>query len=443
MRKEDEERILKRLGFDSFAQLLDEVVPKRFQYEKPLQLPEPLSELEVRRLLNGYARRNLDLTRAVCFLGGGAYDHYIPAAVNEIISRPEFYTAYTPYQAEVSQGTLQTIYEYQTAICNLTGMEVANASMYEAGSALAEAILMAHNIKKRNKVILYDGINPHYLKVVETYLTGSIERLILIHHQGGGLDPEDLDAMIDEDVDAVVIQQPNFFGCLEEVDQLTRITHRHGGLLIAVVDPISLGILKPPGEWGDGGADIVVGEGQSLGIPPGFGGPYLGIFATRREFIRYLPGRLIGMTEDVEGRRGFVMTLQTREQHIRREKATSNICTNEALCALAALVYLSLLGKEGIREVALHCLAKTRYLAEAIPPCYSRPFFKEITIRLKNPRRFIELALKENYLAGIDLSRFHSDWQDLLLIAVTEKRTKAEIDHLIELIQSYREGDLQ
>ena len=442
MTGEDEKRILKRLGVSSFEEMIDQIIPERFRCKEGLNLPPPISELEVRKLLREYAGMNLDLSQTVSFLGGGAYDHYIPTAVNEIVSRPEYYTAYTPYQAEVSQGTLQTIYEYQTAICNLTGMEVANASMYEAGSALAEAIIMAHHIRKKNRVILYDGINPHYLKVVETYLAGSIERLILIKNREGRLDPDDLKNMIDDEVDCVVIQHPNFFGCLESVDEITRIAKKYGALVIGVVDPISLAILKPPGLWGDEGADIAVGEGQSLGIPIGFGGPYLGFFATRKQFIRQVPGRIIGRTEDLDGRPGFVMTLQTREQHIRRERATSNICTNEALCALSALVYLSLLGKNGLVEVANQCLAKTRYLAERVNPVFPHPYFKEITIELKNPKGFLARALAEKILAGVDLGRFRPEWDRYLLIAITEKRTRDEIDRLIDLIKDYREGDL-
>lgn len=432
---EDEKKILKRLGVGSFSELIDTIIPPELQFKGKIGLPPPASEIEVRKILRSIAGMNYNTDDFVSFLGAGVYDHYIPAIVDSIISRSEYYTAYTPYQAEVSQGTLQTIFEYQTVICELTGMEVANASMYDGGSALAEACHMACAINNRKKIILSGLIHPFYQRVVKTYTRECGVEIIVAPQKNGITDVEALRSLVDENTACVAIQHPNFYGNLEDPDEITEITHKTGGLLITVVDPLSLGILKPPREYN---ADIVVGEGQGMGIPQGFGGPLLGIFATKMEFVRFMPGRVVGETVDVEGKRGFVLTLQTREQHIRREKATSNICTNEALCALSSLIYLCTLGKQGIIEIGNQCLAKSHYLynrlkeLKGIRPLYNTEFFKEFVVETEMPAsEIIDKLLGYKIFAGVPLSIFDKNLKNQLLIGVTEKRTKEEMDNFV------------
>uniref|UniRef100_A0A7C6A803 Probable glycine dehydrogenase (decarboxylating) subunit 1 n=1 Tax=candidate division WOR-3 bacterium TaxID=2052148 RepID=A0A7C6A803_UNCW3 len=446
---EDKKAMLKAIGVASFRELLN-TIPESVQFKGKLNLPKPISELEVKRLLTRIASNNRSLTEYISFLGGGAYDHYIPSVINHIISRSEFYTAYTPYQAEVSQGTLQAIYEYQSLICELFAMDVSNASMYDGASALAEACHMARDLTSRNKILIAETIHPYYTKVVRTYTEGLKIPIQLVKSTDGIVDLNELEKLIDDSVAAVLIQHPNFFGVLEPVGELEKIVHKQGALLVACVDPISLGILTPPGEYN---ADIAVGEGQCLGLPSSLGGPFLGIFTCKKEFIRRMPGRLAARTTDTEGKTGYVLALQTREQHIRRGKATSNICTNEALCALAAAVYLSVMGKQGIKEVAKQCLAKSHYLASAISQikgfglAFSKPFFKEFVVKTPVPSaQIIQAALKKRILAGIDLANFDGfkpDWQSnqggYLLIAVTEKRTRKEMDKLIRLLKTWEQ----
>jgi glycine dehydrogenase subunit 1 len=431
----DREEMLKRIGVSSFEELLSEI-PEQFRLKEGLDLPPPLSELEAREELKRISETNLDIESRVSFLGGGAYDHYIPAVVDHIISRPEFYTAYTPYQAEVSQGTLQTIYEYQSLVCHLTAMEAANASMYDGASAVAEAAHMAKGITEREKIVASEAIHPHYLKVLDTYSRGLGLPPSRVPTKHGRTDLEALSEYVTEETAAVLLQHPNFLGCLEDVDEVARIAHAKDALLVVSADPISLGLLKPPGDYS---ADICVGEGQPLGIPMSLGGPFLGLFATRRDFIRQMPGRLIGKTMDADGNPGFVMTLQTREQHIRREKATSNICTNEGLCALAACVYLTIMGKKGLREVAELCLQKSHYLAQEIEKLngfelpYKTPFFKEFVVESPiPPKRIISTLIGKGFFAGVHLGRFRDEWKNQLLIAVTEKRTKQEMDRFVQ-----------
>ncbi len=436
--EEDRQEMLKAIGVSSFEELISDIPPK-IRLKDDLKLPEPLSEYEVLKELREISEKNLDLNHAISFLGGGAYDHFIPSAVFTIISRSEFYTAYTPYQAEVSQGTLQAIYEYQTMICRLTGMDVANASMYDGGSALAEAVLLALGHTGRNEVIIAGPINPNYLSVVRTYTHPKKADIKLTRFDSGICDIDDLKSKVTDKTACVVVQQPNFFGNIEDVFEIEKLAHNVGALLIVAVDPISLGILIPPGEYG---ADVVVGEGQPLGIPLSFGGPYLGIFAVKEFLIRKIPGRLSGITIDRDGERGFVLTLQTREQHIRREKATSNICTNQGLMMLAATVYMALMGKHGLREVAKLCLQKSHYLAEQISKIngfklkYNQPFFKEFVVQTPIPVSEIKRKLQQKkILPGIDLSKFDG-YGDGLLIAVTEKRTKKEMDLFIEELKN-------
>ncbi|KPL13644.1 glycine dehydrogenase [candidate division WOR_3 bacterium SM1_77] len=429
---QDEKEMLARIGVSSFKELIDQIVPENLQYHGEIPIPEAVSESEVRKILGELAGKNLNTDEYLSFLGAGVYDHYIPAIVDSLISRSEFYTAYTPYQAEVSQGTLQSIFEYQSVICELTGMEVSNASMYDGGSALAEACHMANTIKGKSKVILSDLIHPFYQKITRTYTHECGVKIIQCPSNHGVTDANALKDLVDAETSCVCIQQPNFYGLLESMTEIEKIVHEKGALLIAVVDPISLGVIKPPGEYN---ADIIVGEGQALGVPQSFGGPLLGIFAAKKDFVRHMPGRIVGETTDVDGKRGFVLTLQTREQHIRREKATSNICTNEALLALCALIYLCALGKQGIVEVGNLCLSKSHYLRDklkglkGIKPAYEGEFFKEFLVETEKPaKEILDALLEQKIFGGVPLSIFDEKQQNRFLIAVTEKRTKEELD---------------
>ena len=432
--EDDKKKMLEEIGVSSFDELISDI-PEKIRLKDELKLPEPLSEFEVLKELQKISEKNTDLNHTVSFLGAGAYDHFVPSAVYAIISRSEFYTAYTPYQAEVSQGTLQAIYEYQTMICRLTGMDVANASMYDGGSALAEATLLAIKYTGRNEIVIAGPINPNYIEIIKTYTHPRKTEIKTTNFSEGTCDIEDLKKIVSDKTACVVVQQPNFFGNIEDVFEIEKVTHSTGALFISVVDPISLGLLTPPGDYG---ADIVVGEGQPLGIPVSFGGPYLGIFAARKSLIRQIPGRISGVTVDLDGNRGFTLTLQTREQHIRRERATSNICTNQGLMMLAATVYMSLMGKNGIREVARLCIQKSHYLADKISKIegfklkFNKPFFKEFAVQTPVPVSEIKKKLKDKkIIPGVDLSRFDG-YGEGLLIAVTEKRTKEEMDRFVE-----------
>jgi glycine dehydrogenase subunit 1 len=432
---QDEKDILDKLGVASFDELIDRIVPKDLQHKTEYGLPAALSEHDVRKVLRDLAGKNYDCNEFTTFMGAGVYDHYIPSIVDSLISRSEFYTAYTPYQAEVSQGTLQTIFEYQSVICELTGMDVSNASMYDGGSALAEACHMACMLKKRKKIILSELIHPFYRKIVDTYTRECGVELVLCPSVNGVIDPGKLVEMVDDDVSAVCVQTPNFFGYLEKMHDIEKIVHSRDALYVAIIDPVSLGVVAPPGEYN---ADIVVGEGQAFGVPQGFGGPLLGIFASKKDFVRSLPGRIVGETTDIDGKRGFVLTLQTREQHIRREKATSNICTNEALCALSALIYLCSLGKQGIVNVGNLCVAKSHYLLskiktlKGIRPAFEHEFFKEFLVETKKPAmEILDALLEQKIFGGVPLSIFDKNKDHHILISVTEKRSKEEIDTFI------------
>jgi glycine dehydrogenase subunit 1 len=435
---QDEKEMLARIGVSSFEELLDKIIPKDLQYHGSIPIPEAVSESEVRQILGELAGKNISTDDYLSFLGAGVYDHYIPAIIDSLISRSEFYTAYTPYQAEVSQGTLQTIFEYQSVICELAGMDVSNASMYDGGSALAEACHMANTITNRDKVVLVDLIHPFYQRITRTYTHECGVEIVQCPSRDGVTDIDALKKLVDAETSCVCVQQPNFYGFLESMDEIEEIVHEKKALLISVVDPISLGVVKPPGEYN---ADIVVGEGQALGIPQGFGGPLLGIFASRMDFVRYMPGRIVGETTDVEGKRGFVLTLQTREQHIRREKATSNICTNEALMALCALIYLCTLGKQGIVDVGNLCLAKSHYLRDrlkglkGIRIAYDQEFFKEFLVETEKPaKEVLDALLEKKIFGGVPLSMFDAKLQNHFLIAVTERRTKEELDHFADCL---------
>jgi len=433
--EDDRKKMLEKIGVSGFQDLIN-IIPESLRMKEKLKLPKGISELELENLLKSISGENRNLDNLISFLGGGAYDHFIPSVVNHILLRSEYYTAYTPYQPEVSQGTLQSIYEYQSLICQLTEMEVSNASMYDGASAVAEAALLSIAETGRNEILVSGSLNPNYYKVLCTYCERSGIKIRKMELKDGITDLEPLDKKLSSKTAGFILQSPNFFGLIENVAEIEKKVHSAKALLIMVCDPISVAILKTPGEYG---ADIAVGEGQTLGNNLSFGGPFLGFFACKKSLIRRMPGRIVGATLDSKGRRGFVLVLQTREQHIRRGKATSNICTNEALCALAATVYLSLLGKNGLRKVAELCLQKSHYTAEQIAQIdgfrlkFQPPFFKEFVVETPIPAsRVIKLLLKKNILAGIDLSLFDRRLKNSLLVSVTEKRTKKEIDYLVE-----------
>ncbi len=415
---------------------LDALIPNiadNLKFKGELSIPAAKSEFETDKLVSGLASKNHNF---VSFLGGGSYDHYVPAAVEEIVSRPEFYTSYTPYQPEVSQGTLQAMYEFQSMICELNGMDVTNASMYEAGSALAEAILLAVSHTRMNKVLLPSTLNPRYKAVVQTYVENSEIELVEIAETGFIMDENDLEGKFTDDVAAVIVQHPNYYGFLENIENIVELNENKKALIIQVYDPISLGILKTPGGFG---VDIAIAEGQVLGNPQNYGGPYVGLFSVTEKLVRKMPGRLAGITTDTEGKRGFVLTLQTREQHIRREKATSNICSNSGLLTISAGAYLSLLGKQGMERVAQLCVQKAHYLAERLSTikgvslASEAPFFKEFTIKLPiNAAEVIKKSLHHNMFAGINLAK--SGHPNHLLIAVTEKRTREELDLFVSVL---------
>jgi len=430
---EQQREMLETIGAASIEELFDQI-PSGLRLNCPLEMPPPLSEMELQAEMSRLAAMNRS-RQGTCFMGGGSYDHFIPAAVDTIASRSEFYTAYTPYQAEASQGSLQAFFEFQTLICQLTGMEVSNASLYEGGTAVSEAAFMAMRVTGRyQKIVLLGSVHPEYREVVSTYLSHLECEVVTVPTPEGTADLDAVRAALDDKTACLVIQQPNFFGCLEHARELTTMAQEAGALAIVSCDPISLGLINRPGDYG---ADIVVAEGQSLGTPLQYGGPYLGLLACRQKYMRKMPGRLIGETTDRDGKRCFVLNLQAREQHIRRDKATSNICTNQGLMALRATAFLALLGKEGIREVADLSCRKAHYAAEKLTAidgfelAYDRPFFKEFTLRC---REGAEQVLAKAAAAGFDvgplLSRFDTANQNDLLVAVTEQRTCDEIDRL-------------
>jgi glycine dehydrogenase subunit 1 len=439
---DDRREMLDVIGVKNFEELIKDI-PQEIRLKGDLEIPPAMSEFEVLKHVSALANKNIHTQDAISFLGAGVYDHFIPSAVGALLSRSEFYTAYTPYQAEVSQGTLQSIYEYQTMICRLTKMDVSNASLYDAGSGLAEAALMSVAHTGRKKIVAAHPIHPLYLQVVRTYVHGQGFEIIEVPARDGAADVDAVKKVVDESVAAVMVQQPSFFGTLSDVFALGEIAHSKKVLYVVDVNPISLGLLVPPGEYG---ADVVVGEGQSLGISQSFGGPFLGIFAVKEALIRRLPGRLAGVTVDAEGNRGFVLTLQTREQQIRREKATSNICTNEGLMMLASTIYMSLMGKQGIHEVAEQSSAKAHYLAEQIGRIsgfglkYPQPFFNEFLVSTPVPaEEIIEASLRKKILAGLDVERLLPGEKGLL-VAVTEKRTREEMDMFVGFLKSCSDG---
>lgn len=435
----DEQRkaMLNEIGVSSFKELLKDI-PEDLFVRKALEMDLPLSEMEIKNDIIDIADQNINTNEFISFLGGGIYDHFIPAAVNYIIGRPEFYSAYTPYQAEVSQGTLQFIYEYQTMICELTGMDASNAGMYDGATAAAEALLMAFHTNRKKKILIASTIHPHFKEVIETYFAAIGAEIIYIPRKNGRIDLDALKENMDQDTAAVLVQTPNFLGVIEDMEKIDAIAHsQKKALLIAAVDPISLMLLKPPSAFN---VDIVVGEGQALGNSQNFGGPLFGFFAAKKNLIRKMPGRIIGSTTDKNGNKGYVMTLQTREQHIRRDKATSNICTSESLCTLAATVYMVLMGKKGLKEVANQSTIKAHYLhdklcqIDGIEPANTSPFFKEFAIKTEiEPELIINQMQEVGFFAGIDLKKY--GYENQLLIAVTEKRSKEEMDKFAEILE--------
>ena len=435
---EDEKYMLDSLGLTSVEELFTDI-PEQIRLKKKLDLENPKSELEVEKILKKLSQRNWDAGSTPYFLGAGIYDHYIPATVRFVKSRSEFYTAYTPYQPEISQGTLQAIFEYQTMICELTGMDVSNASLYDGASAAAEAAFLAIESTRRDQILVSETVHPDTRKVLSTFMNHRGFELITIPMKNGVTDIDTLKRIISGNTAAILIQTPNFLGYLEEIDEAEELIHKHNGLLILSVDPISLGIFKSPGEWG---ADIAIGEGQSLGNPMSFGGPSFGFMACTKTLMRKMPGRIVGQTKDREGKRGFVSTLQAREQHIRREKATSNICSNQALNALAATVYLTTMGKEGIQEVARQCYDKAHYAASLITEsgkyrlAYDQPFFKEFPmVSSVSTEKVQKSLLEKGIIGGYSLSRDYPELENGILYCITEKRTRGEIETLVQILE--------
>ena len=433
----DRIEMMKTIGVEHLEDLF-EAVPAEHRFP-PLQLPEPLSEPELRRELSRLERLNAQAGSHLIFLGAGAYNHFVPAAIDQILRRGEFYTAYTPYQPEVSQGTLQAIFEYQSLICALTGMDVANASHYDGGTALAEAAIMAINVVRgRRKIVVAPGVNPQYRAVMRTLLQGvDVE---IVGDEDPAASPADVASLVDHTTAALMVQSPDFFGVLHDLRPLTAAAHAAGALMVAHFDPIALGLFQTPGE---AGADIATAEGQPLGVGLSFGGPYLGIFTCRQQYVHKIAGRLVGVTRDLENRLAYVLTLRAREQDIRRERATSNICTNQGLMALAAAVYLSLLGRQGLRRVAELCYHRAHYAAAQIAqlPGYQvldrGPFFKEFVVKTPRPVVEINAALRnQGIIGGYDLSGDYPHLGDAMLLCVTEMNTRADIDALVTALRS-------
>jgi glycine dehydrogenase subunit 1 len=436
---DDQRAMLDTIGAGSIEELFS-AIPAELRLNRELCLLPALGELDLTSHMVQLAGQNLSAACVPCFLGAGSYDHFVPAAVDAIASRSEFYTSYTPYQAEAGQGNLQALFEYQTLITQLTGMDVSNSSLYDGGTGAAEAALMALDITRRTgRIVVAGTLHPEYREIIKTYLANFPTEVVTLDAREGAVSRAELQSAVNGDTACVLLQQPNFFGCLEDVEACAAIAHQAGALFIVAFDPVSLGLLRRPGDYG---ADICVAEGQSLGNPMAYGGPYLGIIACRERFMRRMPGRLVGQTADRRGRPCWVLTLQTREQHIRREKATSNICTNQALFALRAAVYLALMGPQGMHSAAELCLQKANYALNQLTAggklsrVFNRPIFKEFVVRMKDGRvdDLLEACRREYILAGVPLGRWFPELDDCLLVAVTEKRTKEEIDRLVKLM---------
>jgi len=436
---EDEKLMLESIGVDSVDRLFDDI-PEEIKLGRRLNLEGPLSELEVMGRVNKLASQNKNMTDATCFLGAGAYDHYIPSVIDHLTSRQEFITAYTPYQPEISQGTVRVIFEYQTMIADITGMDVANASLYDGQTACAEAAVMAvADVKKSNTILVSKSVSPESREVLKTYMKFRDVNVVEVDLEDGVTSVAHLESLMSKEVAGFIVQSPNFFGLIEDVEAIEKVVHTTKAKLILSTDPIALGILKKPSEMN---VDIVIGEGQALGNYMNYGGPYLGFIACNGKLTRKMPGRIVGQSTDAKGNRGFVLTLQAREQHIRRYKATSNICSNQGLIAVRATIYMASLGKEGLREVATQCLQKSHYAYNKLiesgkaTPVFNKPFFKEFAVKLNRSVDDVNAdLLEQNILGGYNLTKDYSELENAMLLCVTEKRTKAEIDNLVEVIK--------
>jgi glycine dehydrogenase subunit 1 len=437
----DLKEMLAKIGISSTEELFHDISPE-LRLKKGLQFSSGLDEMSLRKEVTALSQENAHIDEYVSFLGAGAYEHFRPALIDHLLLRSEFYTAYTPYQPEISQGTLQAIFEFQTAICELTGMDVTNASMYDGATALAEAIIMATGQTRKNKILLSSAVHPEYHEVAKTYAWARGIEILEIPYLEGKTDLAELEKMLSLDVGALVIQNPNFFGSLESLNTIVKLAQKNKVMVILFVDPILLGVMEAPGKIG---VDIVVGEGQPLGLPLSFGGPYLGFLATKEKYVRKMPGRIVGLAQDRRGNEGFVLTLQAREQHIRREKASSNICSNQALCALCATIYLSCMGKKGIKEVAKQCFAKAQYakkILSEIPGVEiaypNTKTFKEFVVKTSEPiEKINKRLLNAGIFGGLDLGMFFPELSNHMLLCVTETRSKEEID----LLKRVWEGD--
>ncbi len=438
---EDQKAMLAAIGVASVEDLFANI-PAALRLGRTLDIPPAMSEMELQAHLSQLLAKNQSASEAVCFLGGGAYDHFIPSVVDAIAGRSEFYTAYTPYQAEASQGTLQAVFEYQSLMCELTGMGVANASLYEGGSSVTEAALMTLGITKRQEVLIAESVHPEYRQTLETYAANLNCKVRTLPTPNGVLNPDDVKTAVSDATACVIAQSPNFFGHLEEMQAIGDAAHKVGALFVASFDPVSVGALNRPGDYG---ADIAVAEGQGLGVPLQYGGPYLGILACHDDsrFLRKIPGRLVGQTTDRNGKRAWVLTLQPREQHIARANATSNICTNQGLLALRAAVYLTAVGPQGLKETAELCVRKAHYAAEQLCKVagvslrFKAPFVKEFALQVPGDADLLLAKLRaKGFHAGLPLGRWYPALKDCITVAVTEKRTKAEIDGLVEALKA-------
>ncbi|MBO1263833.1 aminomethyl-transferring glycine dehydrogenase subunit GcvPA [Proteiniclasticum sp. SCR006] len=435
---EDVKKMLDVIGLESTEELFKSI-PENLKLKKGLDLPKSKSEIEVRGIMNGIAAKNQSIDELVCFLGAGSYDHYIPSVIRHIVSRSEFYTAYTPYQPEISQGTLQSVFEYQSMMCSLTGMDVSNVSMYDGATSASEAAILASVQTKRSKVLVSETLNPEYKEVLKSYMQFRSVDVEFIAEKDGVTDYEELKSKLDKDTAGVILQYPNFYGVVENVREMEEAIHENKSLLIMSADPIALGMLKSPGELK---ADIVVGEGQALGQNLNFGGPVLGFMAATTKLMRKMPGRIVGETVDRDGKRAYVLTLQAREQHIRRYKATSNICSDQTLNSIAAAVYMATLGKQGMKEVAVQSFKKAHYTYEKLmetgkyKPVFDKPFFKEFAIRCPKSVEEINNKLrKEGILGGFDLSKVNDKLENTMLVAVTENRTMEDIEKFVRIME--------
>ncbi|MDA3935650.1 MAG: aminomethyl-transferring glycine dehydrogenase subunit GcvPA [Actinomycetota bacterium] len=438
---EQREAMLRAVGVSDVSSLFSDV-PDEVMFDGELAIPSPMGEMELASHLRELADSNSPTGRLVSFAGAGCYDHYIPSIVDHVIRKPEFFTAYTPYQPEVSQGTLQAIYEFQSMICELTGMEVANASMYDGATALVEAAFMAARVTKRSKIVVSEAVHPEWIETLDTYAAAGTVEVVRVQFESGVTRTEGLAGLREavKDAAAVLIASPNYFGSLEDLNLIGELTHEAGGLLVVATNPMLLGVMEPPAG---AGADIVVGEGQPLGNSMSLGGPAFGFFACRQKNIRQMPGRLVGRTVDVDGNDAFVLTFSTREQHIRRERATSNICSNQALCALSAAVYMSAVGRHGLADTARACVSKAHYLRERLIATgrftspWDVPFGYEFALSYQGDVAEMQRRmLDRGYLAGVDLSKAMTPLDSGVLLAVTERRTRAEMDSFVREVES-------